>query len=737
MDNTKYKIKVNKKSFTNSQHNIKLYIKKFNRNEDITPINTRQNFSTSKTRKNLSATKTYNVSNSTQRITKKTSKIKISENNEDNVIESLENNKFSKPLLNSENINKKLNGYGIKESVKTNLKILLQGNFMQDKKLLMNFKFEPFNINYNNQNQNISNEKDSINNNYKTIENSDNNNFYNNFTINSPKFNVNYSVEKKKLDFNRKKNKNKIHSSEMVLHSNYDRRTHNNTMIENDLYNKFDISFKKKPKYDFNKEKFYIYREKLIRAFFGHIENILNKYKEKYFLFFKEQTKKKKIIQKLKPLNKTSIKYQNIQTYYNNVNNLNVLYKHKGNLIRSFWAANNDNSKTKLQKYIHRNTNFSNRGTNINIIDSDKNFFSHKKTNVSFSNDLKSFHNNINKNIYNSSFLLYNSRNSSYNSNKKLQPTKKTLDKSILRNLKSSINKVNESSKFVYKKKLNLNNKSKILNKNSPENKIIDIKIDIGKPIGVIRDLNPLDCHYLSQNYITKRSKICLSSNKKKKKRTPTKRIVLPNKKFLEEEENFDIKFFSSFHSMKTFNPSLKTSTNNTHNMNKENFNINKIKNQNSKDNKIRCALVKNIATSDKLLFIHIKYIYSNFVDKNRKKKFDQKTLAISNNFISIIKKKIVEKKHKVLEYMNNSILYKKISRNNIITIGKLNENKIKNCFTTTNCSDTNNKYLNSCLKFLIKIINKLFLYKNYKIFKRNIYQRYIPKTDVRRKYLK
>ena len=733
MDISKYKIKVNKKSFANSQSNIKLYIKKSNRSEEITPTNNRKNYSKSKSRRNESSSKSNSVSNSTQRIQKKTAKIKSKENNEDSILDSLENsNKYLRPILNSKRINENLCECGIKESMKKSLIILLHDFFKREKNHLKT----PYNINYNNRNKiNCTEEDCYATNNYKTIENSNANSFYNEFTINPPKFYSNNSLEKMKLNFNRKKNKNKVHSSEILIYNNYNKRTRNNTMTEKDLYNKIDNSFEKKSKYNYNKEKFYVYREKLIKVFSGHLKNIFNSCISQYFLLFKEKIKKKKIDQKIKPLNKTIINYQNIQTYKNNANNLNILYKHKRNSIRFFWAANNDNSKTKLQKYMQRNKKCLN--FDANNIDTNKYLFKGKKANYSFSNDVRSFHNNISKYTYNSSFMLHNSRNSSNKSKNKLQSNKKTSNKTILRNIKDRINKVNESSNFVYKRKLYIN-KSKISKKHSPENKIIDININIGKPIGVIRDLNPLDCHYLSQNNHSKHSKISLSSKKKKSKKTPIKHIILPNKKFLEEEENFDMKLYSSFHSMKTFNGSLKNTTNNRNNIIKDNYNINKISKINSKDSKIRSVLVKNIVTSDKLLFIHIKYIYCCFGSENKgKKTIGPKTLSISNNTITIINKKLFEKRHKKSALMNSSFLYKKISRNNIITIGKLNDSKIKNYFKTARNSVVNNKYLNSCLKFLIKVINRLFLFKNYKILKSNIYKKYIPKSDVRIKYRK
>ena len=727
MNTSIYKIKVNKRPFTNSHHNIKLYIKKSNKNEEVIPISIRNNFSTSKSRQHLSTDKLNSVSNSTQRI-KKTEKIKTRENNEDSILESLENNKYLKPILSSENINKKSHQSRIKESMKANLKIVLHDFFNRDKKHIMNLKLEPNSINYNNKNIKNHNKKDCVISNYKTIDNN-NAKFNKDFRINSPKFYDNNSIEKWKLDFKQKNNKLKVYSSEKVLYNNYNKKICNNIMIENGLYNKINISFEKKSKYDYNKAKFYIYRDKLIKVFLKHIKNIIKTFIIKYFLFFNEKTKKMKKNKEVNYLNKTMSNYQNIKTFNNNENNFKEINKHKGNSTKFCWASNNNSSKATLQKSIYNNDNSIHGTNNINT---SKYLFNRGKTNDS----LRSIHNNIGKSIYNSSFLLYNSRNSSDNSKKKLQTSKKTL--SNLRNLKASINKVDESSKFVYKKKLNLNNKSKILNKYSPENKIIDIKIDIGKPISAIRDLNPLDCHYLSRNYHLKHSNKSLSSNKKKHKQNSIKHIFLPNKKFLEEEDNFDMEYFSTSHCMKTFNPRLKTSTNNSQNIIKKNLSISKINNKNIKDNKIRSVLVKNITTSDKLLFIHIKYIYSDFANKNEiQKKFDQKMLAISNNVISIIKKKFVEKRHKQPENMSNSFLYKKISRNNIIAIERLNDNKLKNNLKTSNISETNDKYLNSCLKFLIKIINKLFLFKNYKTFKKIVYQKYIPKKSVRRKYRK
>ena len=139
------------------------------------------------------------------------------------------------------------------------------------------------------------------------------------------------------------------------------------------------------------------------------------------------------------------------------------------------------------------------------------------------------------------------------------------------------------------------------------------------------------------------------------------------------------------------------------------NLNIdNKIK-KNQKFCKV--LLVKNIVTSDKRLFIHINYIFynnSNIITKNY---YRNNVLKIEMNDSFSILNNINIVRYKIKRLSNNSLLGN-YSRNYYLKNDKYKTNYIQN---------KKDKYLISCIKFLIKAINKIFLKKAYAHYKKCI----------------
>ncbi len=145
--------------------------------------------------------------------------------------------------------------------------------------------------------------------------------------------------------------------------------------------------------------------------------------------------------------------------------------------------------------------------------------------------------------------------------------------------------------------------------------------------------------------------------------------------------------------------------------------NNNKIKIKNGvKKKDYKNILVKNIVTSDKRLFIHINYIFcfSSKNNKNNKYKYDTNFLFIKRNtFFSYI--------------MENNCLEKK--KNSLIKNNFIYENETINKSNTNTTKNNKDKYLFSCLRFIIKNINKVFLKKSFRYFLNNVDQIFTAKN--------
>ena len=185
---------------------------------------------------------------------------------------------------------------------------------------------------------------------------------------------------------------------------------------------------------------------------------------------------------------------------------------------------------------------------------------------------------------------------------------------------------------------------------------------------------------------------------------------------------------------------------NRVNNINKKNLNINikdikdikdnayilKNKNKNNtkdinKLNKLNNffirKIIKNIKSSDKRLFININYVYlSNIQMKGKKEKYNLNILKINNsNNFSIINESNNTNINKdkyigIIEEESSNINYTNDSNNSISDSDKKNIINSNN-----NYINIKDKYLFSCVNFVIKAIKRIIVKNTYKIFKKKI----------------
>ena len=522
------------------------------------------------------------------------------------------------------------------------------------------------------------------------------------------------------------------------------------------------------------------YLIKLLNEFFRHIEKAIKKYIYKVFKFFIN------ILHDLNPLNKID----EIFIPKISLGKLDKINDNK-NIIRT--SAN-----LKKQKFINifysekkkfpQKHNYIINKNNINSL----NLTQVNKNNKKISNLNKSYiiieENKLDKLPKNNIITKYEKR--IYSKERKNTNSNKTIVNRNSLKTKNDINNnnipnnynirlVSNSSlnQYIYKKKIRLsknitfankinnnnnNNRNHQFNKNTEINKddilsnskgkIIDIDINLGKPIKEISDINPLENLFIN-NYTNKRFKSSLSTNKREKKKKKhksksknKKKLSLPKKKYLEEKydiypiknsdediednlyNNKNNSFDNDLNNIISLNNScnippnhnyFKTFINNNNDNDNDNNIIIDIKN---KKKNYRNILVKNIKTSDKRLFIHINYIFSfsNKINRNNKI-YDINTLVIKRNiFFSLIKDNY-DNKHQKNILQKNKFFPKANYRNYNYFLEKENEKINKTNYTKNN----KDKYLFSCVKFIIKIINKIFLKKNYIYFKNAFEEKY------------
>ena len=525
-----------------------------------------------------------------------------------------------------------------------------------------------------------------------------------------------------------------------------------------------------KDKDGYNKKLFSIYRAKLMQEFLRHIIHVINNHLSQYFGFFiysinflKSNTSGNGAVMPTIYLNKTHrISEDKIINYLeaNDDNEYKKNYKesdmqNSANIknkkyTQIFFSDKKYPPKPELHKFLtSRNYNelfklhgkTENRLENENecsIINNQKN--PRMLNNTRLFKYIDKFH-NINKTISENSTIRNSLKLNRDNSNEK----NNNLSHNIIKpnNFNQIIDFNSSLNNYIYKKKIKLsknntfitrankkepndtNNKNNINNKNKTYNsstlsnakgkKIIDIDINLGKPVKDINDISPLQSFFIN-DYDNKKFKSSLSVNKNdktRKKNKNRKKLLLPKKKYLEEGYDF-ISPITKYKNLLTQNSSI------TPNSNSINY-FNTITNNNNKDNKnnqikyFKNILVKNIITSDKRLFIHINYIFSH-KSNITKKIYDIKALKIKRNkslFIPSNKNIIIHK----YKSMSSNSFYKTKNLRNEVNIGNINDKSNKKNIM----KNQKDKYLFSCIKFFVKTINRIFLKKLYAQYKKGI----------------
>ena len=673
-------------------------------------------------------------------------------NKEGNILDDLINNKYLKPILESTDIDEKLLNCNLKEPVKNNFNVSLN-DFFNRRKKYMNFKTPKpelnriRNLSINNSNNNSGfliqnrtlenhymnqNMNRKINNNYyNDIKLT--NNFYNNYNKNEinilnnnqPYYNNNIRINnlcssavRKKLkkyfsntnsnernNYNNPKISPDLHlfksqtytQKEANFSQNLYKYVKNNKEINikseeineddnmNKKYNDIKNIIKYNNKYDYSKKLFDIYRGKLVKEFLKHIQKGINKYLLNTFKHLTQTIKNKNSQKKIDEIFIPKI-------YLEKPNNNNIIRE----------SANTSKS------------NF------LQIFNSDKKNYQRYSNNISRITEYKRYKNNININnsaIISNNNLIKTNRNSII-----LDENKNNIQ--IIK-LNSNINNNNKSGLIYKKKKLAKNNmhikKSDILS--NSRGKIIDIDINLGKPIREISDINIMESKLFLNDYNNirkKKFKSSLSTNKREKRKmknkSKKKKLSLPKKKYLEEiSSSSSEKYIDNNNNDNSFDKNI----NNNFTIKTNNNIIQPLIYKTSKINKkTKNILEKNIVTSDKRLFININYISNlSYENKSRSKsKYKNTSLTIKRNiYFPIFSQKVLKNK----TVSNNYFFISNNSRNSNKNLEI--QNKKMNMTNYININNDKNKYLNSCIKFIVKNINKVFLRKDFKIFLKRI----------------
>ena len=437
-----------------------------------------------------------------------------------------------------------------------------------------------------------------------------------------------------------------------------------------------------------------VYKNKLIEEFII----VLNKFFVKYL------NKKKNLF--FKNFKKHKIKSQTKNKIYFKKKNNNYIKKKLSNNESNKLILNFDKEKEK-----EKNKNKASTDTSANFNLNNKSFSNEIKSSSLSNNILSNLFINNNKLTYqNSSFLFTDQKHKNYSQSPEDSikiPKTQIRTKTIVykKNNSGSPNRSREASGmdgFIYKKK-NLNNENicinKIsnidlnnfysnnnLNKNYSNNinpnrkgKIIDIDINLGKPINEINDHSPLEelllennepftfkLNTISSKFMNKNKKKNKAKSGSKSKKKPPLRL----KRFAEEEEdenfiNFNIDSYKPALTYKNERENkllyLKLD-NGLNEYNKKKFN------EYSKDENKKCKNSKN------KIFIRYNYYYF----KGRKK--------INNNtFKNLIREKNI----------SLHIRFKKT------------KNELKNALKKIPNKKVNKLYIN-CTKFFINALSKL-----------------------------
>ena len=708
-----YKNPLNKKNINENT----LFIDDINNNINMTKKRkTNRNFINSE---NTQYNKSHNLSIKENYINADTNNIFLDKNN----YQTIGNNKINNfikefKLINNyyENDNKNINNYNLHTS---NNRYILNNsldnkrkNYFFNKK--SNSKKYNNNKKINNKNynylimKNINNDMDEIN--YRQIKNYNHNNSYRN------KLRLrNSKITKIDSVFNNSYN-------ELNLNDFDKRNTHQNIYIKskspyrkNEYFNEYVNNFKE----DNYKKLFNIYRGKLIQEFMRHFKKAVNKY----------------LLRELK--NIMYFIHDNI--LLNNENYIFMLKKSRKNLINNNnYKKINNSIKIDDKKYLDeeiRKTNKINDKKYIKIFYSEKKFpdeihfkktlTSRNKLNIKPKNIYKNIKDNINNQInYNeSNKLIFNNKLIGFIEKNPISKINFSHSREIKR-INSSNNKINDKN-YIYKKKIRKNNALNIKkeenrainiitqNQKKLKGKIIDIDINLGMPIKEISDISLM--HNFNKN---NNKKVDNNTNFKNKKRPKSRRrLSLPKKIYL--EEGYDINNNNNNYNEKNkFSVPYKT-----YSYDNKKYRINNLINLNRVMESNKEINFENILiTNDKLLCIRLNSISLIMNNINLKKNniFSLNSLEINQNeniFINDKKNNINSNNNKNQNISNYSLkeLHNSKKLNNILELEKQNFNKVNII------ESKEDKYLLSCMKFMIKTINKIFLKEEFIYFKKCI----------------
>ena len=720
---------------------------------------------------------TYNVVGYTNRDTyKKTINTYNNENKDQefNIFEELQKNKYLRPMLGSSNIENKLFKCQIEKNISisslkkyfsNNLEFSLEKykspqkrnndisceNKSNEYNLNNRTAMERFNLNLNNNNSN-NNSFAHHNEHYYNDEsfklNSNNNNLMkqplqtkrtkyiiNNIKKRQQKKKYFYSEERKEKQDNETNNNEETKDDINIIYyknvigvnnpdiNNSPVKIRNTTINVNDVYiskNNLKQIIPKKSKKNIKNNKnnsmFLPNNKKTIEEFKIIIDKFFNNYMNKNCEIFMKNLKN----------------YKKSKIYFKKKNKTFI----KKRLTLNKIVSNNDNKNNII--YNNKNKLTTDTSTNFNI------------NNKSFSNEIKS--SSISNNFISNLFINNNNNNNKLNTQSSSSLITEQRHKNYSQSHTSSLNKYQEKTikakikakpiskhkkmtprntggspqklqGFVYKKK-NLNNENTRINNfysnynnnkylsffdnnNKKKGKIIDIDINLGKPVNIINDHSPLEDFFFFKNqpFLNKlntiSSKFMIKNNKKNKAKSNSKKKIKPPlilKKFEEEDDDdyFNSIYNNNYQAYSTLKRTKKDQDNN------EIMNL-------EFSNKLNKINIKNIFKEDNLLSNNIENINNQQKEKEKEEIIRDDNYIIRINSIAFIDNK------------NRDSNYEDLVIGKNIEVSLLNNNKKKDDFML-NKNDykkkVNKLYIN-CTKFLVKLINRIIKNKIFIILKK------------------
>lgn len=623
-----------------------------------------------------------------------------------NILEELQHNKYLRPMLVTTNINTKLLKCKIEKPMK-NICTLSLRNYFSNSELPFQKSQSPHKFTndlYDEENANSSN----INN--RTVM--DRFNIYNNDF--SPSNEVKFCGEKKNST-------SFIYGDDTYNFDNYLLRyTVNNIKkysnqfdnIKNDKDFYYENKNWKSNNFINNKSP-KIYRKNVI-ALRGPFNLLYNDLNNKSYSNLKinnpkenrvaKQINKNKLVEKfIKVLNKFFLKYKNeiYHLFFNNLINfkkkIKIYFKKKNNRINIKKLSVKE--KNSGLKYDANFKKFQAKSENDLITNMNNISFSNELKSPSYTNYLRINNNNFNKQSI--SFILSEQKHKKY-----CQSPEDSLNKYKIGHIRKKVivqqkrfsgsqNKLMVKSPslyetresggdiFIYKKK-NLNNDNLFINKNIKNNeifsskpnndeydkiinnnkkgKIINIDINLGKPINIINDHSSLQDFILESPQIyklnTTSSKFIKNKKRKKKARSGSKTKIKPPLSIKRFEEEDDFEFNNNFYINSRAHSSIRKFKNDNNSfyskiINDNNDFIHKKKNGNKKSHK------NNDENKISIRFNYFPFLNSKSASLS-KKKF--KYLKRNNNISILLKNKEKNKKKEI----NNKSPYstKKIKKN-------------------------------------------------------------------------